>query len=158
MNALKLLVPAGTALLLLAVAINEPRCGNFIVLKEGTPVEIELTGDFDAAAAKEGGKVPMAVAEKVMNEGYVLIEAGAPVEAAFVPGKEIDGAGYLRISSALAADGQDVLLRAAPEAPETGEGKDAAGELFILVPQGDRRVTAGTIFRAYLSDSYFIEE
>lgn len=159
MKAAKVLVPAGAALLLLTFAVKEARGGNFVILKDRMPVVVKLTRDFDAAAVKEGGKVPMDVAEKVMNEGYVLIDAGAPVEATFVPDKsEVKGAGHLRISSAQAADGQDVMLRATPEASETVKDGDAAEQLFILVPEEDRRMPEGTTFRVYLSDSYFIEE
>ena len=68
MSAAKLLVPAGAVLLLLTFAMKEARGGNFVVLREGTPVVVKLTGDFDAAALKEGERVPMVVAEKVMND------------------------------------------------------------------------------------------
>ena len=159
MDALKFLLPAGAALLLLTFAMKEVRGGNFIVLKEGTPVAVKLTGDFDAAALQAGEKVPMVVAEKVMNEGYVLIDAGAPVEATFLPAESgAEAAGLLKISSVQAADGQDVMLRAAPEVPEAVKDIDAADQLFILVPEEDRRMAEGTTFRVYLSDSYFIEE
>jgi hypothetical protein len=150
---------AGAALLLLTFVVKDARGGNFVILKEGTPVVVALKGDFDAASLKEGAKVPMAVAEKVMNEGYVLIDAGAPVEAAFTPGKsEVKGAGLLEIASVEAADGQDVMLRAAPEATETAESKDAAAPFSISVQEGNLRLPKGTSFRVYLSDSYFIEE
>ena len=147
---------AGAALLLLTFVVKDARGGNFVILKEGTPVTVVLTGDFDAAALKEGGKVPMTVAEKVMNEGYVLIAAGAPVEAAFTPGGSgIKSAGLLEIASVEAADGQDVMLRAAPE---TVEGEGAADQFSIFAQEGNLRLPEGTSFRVYLSDSYFIEE
>lgn len=159
MNAAKLVVPAGAALLLLTFAVKEARGGHFVVLREGAPVVVKLTEDFDAAALKEGGKVPMAVAEKVTNEGVVLIDAGAPVEATFIPGKrKIKGDSLLSISSVQAVDGQDVMLRLTPEVPETVEGNGAAGQLPIHISEGNQRMTEGTTFRVYLSESYFIEE
>ena len=159
MNASKLVVLAGATLLLLTFATKEARGGNFVILKEGTPVVVKLTGDFDAAALKEGEMIPMVVAKKVMNGEYVLIDAGAPVEATFVPAKSgVKAAGLLNVSSVQAADWQDVMLRATPEVPETVKDDDAAEQLFMLVPEEDRRMAEGTTFRVYLSDSYLIEE
>jgi len=159
MNAAKLVVPAGAMLLLLTFAVKDARGGHFVVLREGTAVVVKLTEDFDAAALKEGGKVPMAVAEKVAKEGFVLIDAGAPVEATFIPGERIiQGGSLLSISSVQAVDGQDVMLRLTPEVPAAVEVNDAAGQLPVFVPEGNRRMPAGTTFRVYLSESYFIEE
>ena len=157
-RAAKAVLQALAFFLLLSLPLKEARGGNFVILKEGTPVVVELTGDFDAASLKEGAKVPIAVSEKVMNEWYVLIDAGAPVEAMFTPGKSgIKGAGLLEISSVEAVDGQDVMLRAAPEAPETAESKDAAAPFSISVQEGNLRLPEGTSFKVYLSDSYSIE-
>jgi hypothetical protein len=158
MNAAKLVVPAAAALLLLTLALKEARGGDFVVLKEGTPVVVKLTEDFDGPALKEGAKVPLAVAEKVTREGFTLIDAGAPVDATFVPDKRrIEGGGIL-ISSAEAVDGQDVMLRLTPEVPEGVEADAAAGQLPLYIPAGNQRMTEGTTFRVYLSESYFIEE
>jgi hypothetical protein len=159
MNAAKLVVPAGAALLLLTFALQEARGGHFVVLKEGTPVVVKLTEDFDAADLKEGGKVPMAVAEKVTKEGFILIDAGAPVEATFTPGKrKIKDDSLVSISSVQAVDGQDVMLRLTPEAPEKVKADDAGGQLPMVIPEEGRRMPEGTTFRVYLSESYFIEE
>ncbi len=159
MNAAKIFVLMGATFFLLTLAAKEARGGNFVILKEGTPVVVKLAGDFDAATLKEGEMVPMVVAKKVMNGEYVLIDAGAPVEATFVPAESgVKVAGLLKISSVQAADWQDVMLRATPEVPETVKDSDAAEQLFMLVPEEDRRMAEGTTFRVYLSESYLIEE
>ena len=158
MNAAKLVVLVGGTLLLLTIAMKETKGGDFVVLKEGTPVVVKLTEDFDAEAFKEGEKVPVFVDEKVTNESFVLIDAGAPVEATFIPGKrKNEGTGRLKTSSVQAVDGQDVMLRLTPEVPE-GVEADAAGQFPLYIPAGNRRMTEGTTFRVYLSESYFIEE
>jgi len=143
----------GATLLLLTFAIKEARGGNFVVLKEGTPVTVELIEDFDAEALQSGDKVPMVVAEKVRNEGFVLIDAGAPVEATFTSGNnKTKNAGFIKISGVQAVDGQDVRLRATPEAPE------AAEELPVIALAERSRMPGWTTFRVYLSESYFIED
>lgn len=159
MKAAILVVPAGAALLLLTVATKEAMGGHFAVLREGTPVVVTLTEEFDAAAFEEGEKLPMVVAEEVAHDGFVLIGAGAPVEATFVPGKSGDaGAVLLRISSLRAADGQDVMLRTAPEALKADGDDDAAGQVMRIVPGEDRRTAKDRTLTLYLSDTYYIEE
>jgi hypothetical protein len=157
MRLIKLAVPAGAMLLLLAFVMTESKGGHFVVLREGTPVVIKLAQDFDAAALKEGEKVPMVVVEKVTNEGAIVINAGSLVVATFTPG-EIKGSGLLNVSSVQAADGQDVMLRATPEAQNMVENMDAAGQLTINAPAENQRIPAGTTFRVYLSDTYLIED
>ena len=159
MNAAKLALIAGTMILLLGVAMKEARGGNFVALKEGTPVTVKLMEDFDAAALKGGGKVPMVVAEKVESEGFFLIDAGAIVEATFMPGNTTGkSAGLLSISSVEAVDGQYVMLRAAPEASGAAGDGDAAAYLHILLPEGSRRMPKGTTFTVYISESSLIED
>ena len=159
MNAAKLVVLVGATLLLLTIAMKEAKGGDFVVLREGTPVVVKLTEDFDAEAFKEGEKVPVFVDEKVTNESFVLIDAGAPVEATFIPGKrKNEGTGRLKISSVQAVDGQDVMLRVTPEALKTVEDNDAAGQHTIIILEGNQRNPEETTFRVYLSESYFIEE
>lgn len=159
MNAAKLVVLAGATLLPLTFVMKEARGGDFVVLREGTPVVVKLTEDFDAAAFKEGEKLPIVVAEKVTNEGFVMIDAGAPVEATFIPGKRNnEGAGRLKISSVQAVDGQDLMLRVTPELLKTVEDNDAAEQLTIIIPEENQRAPEETTFRVYLSESYFIEE
>jgi len=156
MNAAKLALIAGTMILLLGVAMKEARGGNFVALKEGTPVTVKLMEDFDAAALKGGDKVPMVVAEKVGSEGFFLIDAGAPVEVTFMPGNTTDkSADLLNISSVEAVDGQDVMLRATPEA---SGNDDAATHHPILLPEESRRMPKGTTFTVYISESSLIED
>lgn len=150
---------AAAALLSLTSAVQEASGSNFVILKRGTPVVIELAEEFNAASMKEGGNVPMVVAEKVTNEGLTLIGAGAPVAASFVPGKtKGEGAGYLRISSALTTDEQDVVLRVSPEVPEAAGDDDRSDPSLIPVREENSRMPQGTSFTVYLADTYFIED
>jgi hypothetical protein len=159
LNAAKLALIAGTMILLLGVAMKEARGGNFVALKEGTPVTVKLMEDFDAAALKGGDKVPMVVAEKVESEGFFLVDAGTSVEATFMPGNTTGkSAGLLNISSVEAIDGQYVMLRAEPEAPEAVGDEDAAAHHPILLPEESRRMPKGTTFTVYISESSLIED
>ena len=149
----------GIILLPLAFPIGEATGGHFVALTEGTLVEVKTTEALDPAMLKEGENLHLVVAEKVMNEGAVLIEEGAPVAATVVLGTmEGQDAKFLKISGTMAADGEHVGLRTTPESPDASLNVNDTGLLQALLLEGSRWLPAGTTFTVYLSDSYLIEE
>ena len=157
-HAATLLFP-GIILFLLVFPIGEAAGGHFVALTEGTRVEVKTTETLDLAMLKEGEKLHLVVAEKVMNEGAILIEEGAPVVATVVLGTtKGQGVKFLKISGTVAADGEHVDLRTTPESPEASLDVDDTGLLQALLLEGNRWLPAGTTFIVYLSDSYLIEE
>jgi len=149
----------GTILLPLALLIGEATGGHFVALTEGTLVEIKTTETLDLAMLREGEKLHLVVAEKVMKEGAILIEEGAPVAATVVLGTmEGQDAKFLKISGTTAADGEHVGLRTTPESPDASLDVNDTGLLQALLLEGSRWLPAGTTFTVYLSESYLIEE
>ena len=149
----------GIILLLLVFPIGEAAGGHFVALTEGTRVEVKTTETLDLAMLKEGEKLHLVVAEKVMNEGTILIEEGAPVVATVVLGTtKGQGVKFLKISGTVAADGEDVALRTTPESPDASLEVNDTGLLHALLLEGSRWLPAGTAFTVYLSDSYLVEE
>jgi len=153
------LVLLGVILLPLAFPAGETRGGNFVALKEGTPVIVRTTETLDPAMLNEGEQPHLVVAEKVMNEGAVLIEKGAPVEATVVLGTvKGQDAKLLQISGTRATDGEHVRLRTTPEGPDASLDGNDTGQLPAIFLEGSRWLPAGTTFTVYLSESYLIEE
>ena len=153
----KLVVP-GVILLHLIFSVGETRGGSFVELSEGTPVVVKTTETLNPGQLKEGGKVHLVVAEKVMKEGALLIETGAPVEATVVlvamEGKETT---LLKITGTQAADGEYVVLRMTPEGSGALVDGVDAGQLQAIPLEASRPLPAGTTFTVYLSETYLIE-
>ena len=74
MTPARLALISAASTLFLNFAVQEAKGGNFVTLEEDTAVSVQLVEDVDAGALKEGDKVLMVVAEKVMSEEYVLID------------------------------------------------------------------------------------
>jgi hypothetical protein len=149
----------GIILLPLAFPIGEAAGGHFVALTEGTRVEVKTTETLDLTMLKEGETLHLVVAEKVTNEGAILIEEGAPVVATVVLGTmKGQDAHFLKVSGTMAADGEHVDLRTTPESPDASLEVNDTGLLHALLLEGSRWLPAGTAFTVYLSDSYLVEE
>lgn len=107
-----------------------------VILKDGTPVMIQLASNLSSSTAKEGDLVSFAVVEPVMAGGVVVIPSGAPVTARVVSVKKAGHWGRagklsLALQHAVAADGNRVSLRLSKKVVGDSKGASVATATIV---------------------------
>jgi hypothetical protein len=148
--------------------------GNVALLKNGTPLLLEITETIDSKTAKVGDVVKLKVLKEIRVDDAVVIKAGAEAEGRVAEVKEAKGWGRkgtisMNLSSVKAVDGSEVLLSATQRA--TGDGRVGAatavgvvaGLIFFplafsgfLIKGKQGKLLSGTEVKGYVDGEYKI--
>lgn len=133
-----------------------------LVLPEGTPIKVIVTGEITSKEAKPNDPVSFTVTEDVVIGGQVVVRLGTHAAGSVINAEK---GGYLgksgklaiQVESTQSVDGQPVKLRAA----KGREGNDKTNSMmalsfispfFLFMKGGEAKVAAGTPVTVYVAE------
>lgn len=138
---------------------------NSIILRDGTPVFLELSQTISPEQVSEGEIVNFTVVRDVVVDNAVIIERGASAQAMITMLKERDYMGQkaklsFTMDSVSTLEGRVVNLRSTIHV--NGKDRFAATAVasyaicpaFGAIKGGDVQIPAGTEYKAYVSGDY----
>jgi len=154
--------------LIFSVGATETESNTTIVLKEGTPVILKLTGEISSEKAQVGDVIRLAVARDVKVEGYIVIAVNARAtgeitmaEPTRIGGQK--GRVALTIFDTVAVDGTIVMLRMSLSRAGQGKQALALGGGFLICPllllaRGEQATfPVGTEVKAYVENDTIVK-